>query len=136
MLRPGMEERNEFSMGVLKWSSGFFDKVKLDMKHPSSVHASYQKTFGHYDLHEDFANNLWKGSQFILALFWSIFSELLIYFSREKLRPSSLPLFALGRRTFVCSDDNRVPSQFRLSVRVRFVLGTKRATLFDTTTIA
>lgn len=72
MLRPGMEERNEFSMGVLKWSGGLFDKVKLDMKHPSSVHASYQKTFGHYDLHEDFANNLWKGSRF-LTLFLVIF---------------------------------------------------------------
>lgn len=56
-----MEERNEFSLSVLKWSGGLFEKVKLDMKQPSSVYTNYQKTFGHYDLHQDFAHNLWKG---------------------------------------------------------------------------
>lgn len=61
LLRPGNEERHEFGIGVLKWSRGLFEKVKLDMKQPETIYQSYQKTFGHYEIHQDFAHNLWRG---------------------------------------------------------------------------
>ena len=38
-----------------------FEKSRVDMKDVESIYTNYQKTFGHFDLHQDFANNLWKG---------------------------------------------------------------------------
>jgi hypothetical protein len=60
LLKPSSEERNEFSIAILKWSGNLFEKSR-DMKDVESVYNNYQKTFGHFDIHQDFANNLWKG---------------------------------------------------------------------------
>lgn len=84
-LRSGSEERNEFSVSVLKWSSSLFDKRPVEKLPPnfnlvysptvvedSSVIARliasnysiiYQKKFGHFNLHSQFALNYWHEKQ-------------------------------------------------------------------------
>ena len=61
MLKSGNEERNEFSLGVLKWSGSLFETTKIDMKNVEIIYSNYQKTFGHFELHQEFAHNFWKG---------------------------------------------------------------------------
>lgn len=73
----GMEERNEFSLAVLKWSTNMFEKSKIDIKNTETIYTNYQKTFGHFDIHRDFAINLWKGFKFKSNFGFSLF---LFYF--------------------------------------------------------
>lgn len=61
------EERGEFSVAVLKWSSGMFKKNKLDMNNEQSIHLNYQNVFGHYQIHNDFAINYWKERNYVQA---------------------------------------------------------------------
>ncbi|CAF0979931.1 unnamed protein product [Brachionus calyciflorus] len=61
------EERTEFSVAVLKWSSSLFVKNKLDVNNELSVHLNYQSVFGHYDIHNDFAFNYWKERNYVQA---------------------------------------------------------------------
>ena len=61
MLKNGNEERNEFTVSILKWSGTFFNKSKLDMASQANINENYQTTFGHFDLHREFAINLWMG---------------------------------------------------------------------------
>jgi hypothetical protein len=58
----GGEERNEFTVSVLKWSNSFFLKSKLDMNNQANINENYQKTFGHFDIHRAFALNHWQGT--------------------------------------------------------------------------
>jgi hypothetical protein len=62
MLLGGSEERNEFTVSILKWSSSFFQKPKLDIHDQANIDENYQKTFGHFGIHREFALNTWMGS--------------------------------------------------------------------------
>lgn len=57
------DERNEFTVTVLKWSSNLFKKIKLDSSSEENIQLNYQSVFGHYDLHREFAINNWKGKK-------------------------------------------------------------------------
>ena len=61
------EERSEFSIAVLKWSSNFFKKGKIDIKNEDSIAQNYQNVFGHHDIHRDFALNYWIEKNYIQA---------------------------------------------------------------------
>lgn len=61
------EERAEFSIAVLKWSSNLFQKSKIEIKNEDSIAQNYQNVFGHYDIHGDFAINYWKEKNYIQA---------------------------------------------------------------------
>jgi hypothetical protein len=63
------DQRHEFSTLALKWSINLFNDVKKInslneesvLNHNNNL-LNYQKTFGHTDLHDCFAINLWKGN--------------------------------------------------------------------------
>jgi hypothetical protein len=60
-MKNGVEERNEFTVSVLKWSSNLFPKTRLEISDQESVYSNYQQTFGSFDLHREFALNFWMG---------------------------------------------------------------------------
>ncbi|RNA31916.1 Golgi to ER traffic 4 -like protein [Brachionus plicatilis] len=64
---PTEEERAEFSIGVLKWSSSLFKKSRMEMADENSIAQNYQNVFGHYDIHRDFAVNYWKEKNYVQA---------------------------------------------------------------------
>jgi hypothetical protein len=61
MLPGGSEERNDFTVAVLKWSSSHFQKSKLNLSDQTNIDENYQKTFGHFGIHREFALNNWMG---------------------------------------------------------------------------
>lgn len=67
MLRPGVEERSEFSVAILKWSTNLFTKSAIDMKDQKSIYENYQKVFGHFDIHREFAYNFWSEKVYVQA---------------------------------------------------------------------
>lgn len=67
LLKNGSEERNEFSVSLLKWSTNFFAKSKLEINDQENIYANYQKTFGHFDIHREFALNLWAEKNYVQA---------------------------------------------------------------------
>lgn len=63
-MRNGSEERNEFSAAILKWSGLFFSIEDKNIKSANKEEIDFincQKKFGNFDIHREFALNLWSG---------------------------------------------------------------------------
>lgn len=68
-LMNGSEERNEFACTILKWSGTLFqelfkkkDSIK-DKEEQSAI--TYQKTFGHFQIHRELAHNFWAEENYV-----------------------------------------------------------------------
>jgi hypothetical protein len=108
-LRNGSEERNEFSVTILKWSTSLFASVKpTDKEHNDLI--TCQKKFGHVDMHREFALNLWAGKQTkpILYNIYKVLKLLKMCFERKKLCSIALSLFALYGWPVFRKNDNRM----------------------------
>lgn len=122
-LRSGAEERNEFSVAALKWSSSLFDSRTVEKLPPnfnlvyrptivddSSVVVArlvaenystiYQKKFGHFQLHTQFALNYWHEKQygmaryhFLHSLDGSLFARMVVENHETHGFPSEIDLF-------------------------------------------
>ena len=68
-LKNGPDERNEFTINILKWSGELFTlKEKSNKPSHEDYGKIYQKKFGHACLHRAFAITLWIGMNLKLAL--------------------------------------------------------------------
>ena len=107
-LRGGHEERHEFTLGVLKWSSAIFVEKLNKLKSTQGTNSNnselnlilYQKTFGHVDLHGEFALNLWNEKNFVQARYHFLHSTDGVNFAKMLIEchvnygyPSEIDLF-------------------------------------------
>ena len=101
-LKEGIEEQNEFTAGILKWSGNLFAQQAAQIKSITHENALivYQKNFGHVDLNRAFALNLWLEKNYVKARYHFLhstdadsFSQMMIECHHNYGFPSEVELF-------------------------------------------
>jgi len=120
-LKEGAEEQNEFTVSILKWSGSLFAKqITTKVINEENSLIVYQKNFGHFDLHREFALNLWNEKNYIKARYHFLhsvdaesFSSMMIECHLNYGYPSECDLFVTQSvLQFLCLRNCKTAVQF------------------------